>query len=68
MEESEKVILYNMYKQIIHAKIKSDEATKPLWRRLYWTTAKDSNKYKAGCFDIYIYHFPEEFKIISKEK
>ncbi len=61
MTDSEKVILYDLYRKIIHPLIKSNESTKPLWRRLYWTTGKNSQEYKSGCIDIFKEYFPELF-------
>ena len=58
MTESEKVAYYNLHKITIHQTIKTEPQTKPLWRRLFWTTPKDSNKYKSGCVDIFITNFP----------
>ena len=56
MTESLKVNFYNMNKLIIHPTIKTDAKTKALWRKLFWTTGKDSDKYKAGCVDIFKAH------------
>ncbi len=67
MTESEKVNFYNLYKSTIHPKIKSQDHTKPLWRRLYWTTVKDSNIYKIGCVDIFITHFPNLYKKLKNQ-
>jgi len=54
MNFSEKVVFYNENRDSIDPKIKTSEKTKPLWRRLYWTTGKNSDEYKAGCVDIYL--------------
>ena len=66
MHDSEKVIFYNNYQSIIHTTIKSDEITKPLWRRLYWTTEKNSDTYKVGCVTIFTEYFPERFSDLDK--
>ena len=62
MNQLEKANFYNEHIDIIHPKIKSDPQTKPLWRKLYWTTAKNSKEYKSGCVDIFIEYFSKEFK------
>ena len=46
MSGTEKVDFYDQHKPIIHEAIKTESQTKPLWRKLYWTTAKDSYAYK----------------------
>ena len=61
MNHSEKVDFYNQHKLTIHPAIKTATDTKPQWRRLFWTTARDSDKYKAGCVDIFSAKFPELF-------
>ena len=68
MAEEEKVNFYNLHKSMIHPKIKSDLRTKPLWRRTFWSTAKDSDIYKASCVDIFINHFPELYKKLKNER
>ena len=67
MTESEKVNFYNLYKSTIHPKIKSQDHTKPLWRRLYWTTVKDSNVYKVGSVDMFMTHFPSSYKKLNDQ-
>ena len=67
MTETEKVEFYNLNKLMIHQKIKTAPETKPLWRRLFWTTGKDSNIYKSGCVDIYIAHFPKSYKRLTNK-
>ncbi len=62
MNENEKVDFYDLNQQSIHLTIKSNVKTKPLWRRLYWTTGKDSDEYKAGCVDILKAYFPDSFQ------
>tara|TARA_B100000700_G_C14345258_1_gene534631 strand:+ start:93 stop:266 length:174 start_codon:yes stop_codon:yes gene_type:complete len=52
---------------VIHPKIKSDYRTKPLWRKLFWTTARDSDEYKIGCITIFIDYFPGLYKKLNKE-
>ena len=49
MTDDEKINLYDRYRNSIHSSIKTDPRTKPMWRKLYWTSAKDSNRYKIGC-------------------
>ena len=61
MNQSEKVLYYNKYKETIHPNIKSGECTKPLWRKLFWTTGRDSDEYKSGCVDIFQEYFNELF-------
>lgn len=56
---TEKARLYNLNREIIHTKIKTNFLTKPLWRKLFWTTPRDSDEYKAGCMDIFKMHFPD---------
>ena len=67
MTESEKLNFYNLHKSTIHPNIKSQDHTKPLWRRLYWSTAKDSKIYKVGCVDIFMNHFPNLYKILKDQ-
>ena len=67
MEDIQKVKFYDEYKSIINPKIKSAEATKPMWRRLFWTTPRNSDKYKQVCIDIFSTHFPDLFKKIEKD-
>tara|TARA_Y100001968_G_C18865362_1_gene484596 strand:- start:223 stop:438 length:216 start_codon:yes stop_codon:yes gene_type:complete len=62
MTIEEKIIFYDKNKSCIHPVIKSDLITKPLWRKLYWTTARDSEAYKLGCLEILKNNFPELFK------
>ena len=59
MTHQEMVDFYDKNKECIHLKIKSDLLTKPLWRRLFWTTGRDSEEYKAGCVEIYQQHFQD---------
>ena len=66
MTETEKVDFYNHHKPSIHPVIKSEPNTKPLWRRLFWTTAKNSDEYKSGCVDILKDHFPELFSELKR--
>ena len=61
MSEIEKVDFYDLHKLIIHPAIKTGPETKPLWRKIFWTTPKDSEQYKAGCVDIFEAHFPDLF-------
>ena len=61
MRPSQKIEFYNRHRLTIHPAIKTDPKTKPLWRRLFWTTAKDSDLYKAGCVDIFKTSFPDLF-------
>ncbi len=69
MTEADKVYLYDKQKQIIHPLIKADARTKPLWRKLFWTTGKDSDEYKAGCIDIFKDNFPSKYQdLISLKK
>ena len=63
---SEKIRFYNQHKEIIHPLIKAHENTKPLWRRLFWTTGRDSKEYKSGCYDIFKMNFPETFHSLKK--
>ena len=65
MNVSEKVDFYDQNKSSIHPIIKSADETKPLWRRLFWTTGRDSDEYKAGCVDILRTHFPNIFDELS---
>ena len=61
MTDFEKITLYNHQKVNIDRTLKSQSITKSLWRKLFWSTAKNSDIYKVGCIDIYKDHFPEEF-------
>ena len=61
MTDQEKIHLYDRYRSSIHFSIKTDPKTKPIWRKLYWTTGKDSDQYKIGCIDIYSENWPELF-------
>ena len=65
MNEFNKVEFYNKNKLIIHPLIKADDTTKPLWRRLFWTTGRDSKEYKSGCVDIFIEYFPSIFNEVK---
>ena len=38
---------------------------KSCWRKLYWTTEKNSDKYKAGCVEIYSESYPDLFYSMS---
>ena len=66
MDEDEKIIFYNKNKACIHPLIKSYPITKPLWRKLFWTTARDSNAYKKGCVEILEFYFPELIEELLK--
>jgi len=59
MEKQEKIVFYNQHKFIIQPSIKNQAQTQPLWRKLFWTTARESDQYKIGCVDIFKIHFPE---------
>ena len=65
MNQSEKIIFYNKFKDVIHPTIKTHQETKPLWRRLYWTTGRDSDEYKSGCVEILKNKFPILFKELN---
>ena len=67
MTEEQKVMLYDRHRMTIHTNIKTKEETKPLWRKLYWTTGKNSDEYKCGCVDIFQEYFPIIFKTLLKE-
>ena len=67
MENFYKIEFYNKNKQIIHPLIKSDPITKPLWRKLFWTTGRNSDEYKSGCVDIFIKYFPSKFFKLQKD-
>ena len=70
MNEKDKAKFYDFHYTCIHPVIKSDPNTKPLWRRLYWSTAKNSIEYKSGCMDILQNNFPylyDELKRIHIE-
>tara|TARA_Y100001970_G_C13885712_1_gene676110 strand:+ start:561 stop:773 length:213 start_codon:yes stop_codon:yes gene_type:complete len=67
MTDDEKVSFYNTNRNCIHPLIKSFPATKPLWRKLFWTTARDSDKYKIGCVDILESYFPEFLRELLKK-
>ncbi len=58
VKDDEKVNFYDQNKEVIHPKIKTWEITKPLWRKLFWTAGRNSNKYKIGCVNIFKTHFP----------
>ncbi len=66
MNEQEKMNFYDFHIRCIHPVIKSQPNTKPLWRRLYWSTAKNSIEYKCGCIDILKEHFPYLFKELKR--
>ena len=68
MQEKEKIVFYDRYKLIIHPSIKTQSHTKPLWRKLFWTTAKNSDQYKIGCVDIFTIHFPELYQTLKENK
>ncbi len=69
MTQADKVNFYNQHKLTIHPEIKTQSATKSLWRRLFWSTARDSDIYKAGCVDIFVGNFPEQFSnLINRNK
>ena len=61
MDVNEKVAFYERKRLIIHTIIKTDETTKPLWRKLFWSTGRNSKEYKAGCVDIFKEHFKNLF-------
>ena len=67
MNESRKVEFYDKYRYLIHPRIKSDQFTKPLWRKLFWTTAKNSNQYKSGCVDIFKDNFTDIYSQLLKD-
>jgi len=56
---TEKLDIYIQHKSFIHTTIKNSQITKPLWRKLFWSTGRDSDEYKTGCVDIYLTYFPE---------
>ncbi len=62
MNDGEKLDFYTTHRDCIHPVIKSHPETKPLWRRLYWTTGKNSIEYVSGCLDILKSHFPYLFQ------
>ncbi len=62
MKKEQAVIFYDIQRDTIHPLIKSHATTKPLWRKLFWTTARNSDEYKSGCVEIFKLHFPELFK------
>ena len=66
MNEKEKSDFYSFNKHCIQPVIKSDPISKPLWRRLFWSTARDSLEYKCGCVDILMEHFPYLFNELLK--
>ena len=66
MTDKEKLSFYEFHCKCIHPVIKSDPNTKPLWRRLYWSTGKNSNEYKSGCVDILEANFPYLFNELHK--
>ena len=59
MSCTEKLDIYSQYKSFIHSTIKDNSLTKSLWRKLFWTTGRDSDEYKTGCVDIYLTHFQQ---------
>ena len=61
MTEKEKINFYIMNKPLIIESLKSTPETKMLWRKLFWTTAKDSNEYKRGCVEIFKSNFNNKF-------
>tara|TARA_B100000029_G_scaffold162894_1_gene158969 strand:- start:5459 stop:5668 length:210 start_codon:yes stop_codon:yes gene_type:complete len=61
MVEEDKVQFYDLHKNRIYPMIKKESETKSLWRKLFWTTARQSNKYKAGCVDIFEIYFYEAY-------
>ncbi len=67
MTDRDKVIFYNKYQPSIHPLIKSNPDTKPKWRKLFWTTGRDSNQYKVGCVEILKEYFPYLFTELNKE-
>ena len=66
MNEKEKENFYDFHSSCIHPVIKSEPATKPLWRRLFWSTGKNSIEYKCGCIDILEKHFPFLFNELKR--
>jgi len=68
MDEREKVLFYDQYRETIHPIIKSKLETKPLWRRLFWTTGRDSDQYKSGCVDIFCEYCPDLFNTLMQNQ
>ena len=66
MNKSEQASFYDQHREIIHPKIKTALTTKPLWRKLFWTTGRDSDEYKSGCVEIFKEYFPSEFKTLKQ--
>ena len=67
MTNEEKIILYDLNRLCIHPVVKSDLRTKPLWRKLFWTTARDSREYKIGCIEILETYFPQLFQELIRQ-
>ena len=66
MNDKEKSDFYDFHFRCIHPVIKSNPDTKPLWRRLYWTTGRSSLEYKCGCIEILQEHFPFLFNELKR--
>ena len=65
MTESEKIVFFDLHRLGIHEAIKTHYQPKSLWRKLFWTTQRDSNQYKAGCVDIFKAHFQELYRTLQ---
>ena len=61
MTEEEKLAFYNRNELVILSTLKTRSNTKSLWRKLFWTTARDSDEYKVGCLEIFKNHFSKLF-------
>ena len=57
----EKIDFHDQNEALIKLILKSKDETKSLWRKLYWTTAKNSKEYKVGCVNIFKDYFPSEY-------
>ncbi len=68
MIAKDKIDLYEMYRSSIYFSIKNHPRTRSMWRKLFWTTVKNSNEYKVGCIDIYSENWPELFRAVVKNK
>ncbi len=69
MTGSEKVNFFNLNKDMIDQQIKTKHETKAFWRKLFWTTARDSDKYQAGYIKNAQIYFPNIFSnLINKNK
>ena len=67
MEGEEKVSFYDRHKLKILKTLKTESHTKALWRKLFWTTAKNSDQFKVGCVEILKVHFPNVFTILTND-